>query len=228
MAGNTPDPSNSQYGREPRKRRARRSRPKNPQIVSPQGRAGSPSTPPPMESSHIENCCTSTAPTELAQERGKVGRFRPGEPWRLSGVWTWQSLAKQGRAARPLAAAPAPRGATTNLICMSSIVILRLPDLGRFSKSYPGNGLGTFPSDFLHPGRADSTPVPTRLRRVAHSNGFAVRPGIRTVVCLAAIACRQRATRRSRVGTLPQADTAGGSRSKSAISISAEVRKSEF
>ena len=104
----------------------------------------------------------------------------------------------------------------------------KLPDLGRYSRGFSGNGLGTFPSDFLHPGRADSTPVPTRLRRVAHSNGFAVRPGIRTVVCLAAIACRQRATRRSRVGTLPQADTAGGSRSKSAISISAEVRKSEI
>ena len=104
----------------------------------------------------------------------------------------------------------------------------RLPDLGRVSRGFPGNCLGPFSSDFLHPGRADSTPVPTRLRRVAHSNGFAVRPGIRTVVCLAAIACRQRATRRSRVGTLPQADTAGGSRSKSAISISAEVRKSEF
>ena len=105
--------------------------------------------------------------------------------------------------------------------------IFRLLDLVRFSRGFPGNGLGTFPSDFMHPGRADSTPVPTRLRRVAHSNGFAVRPGIRTVVCLAAMTCRQRATRRSRVGTLPQADTAGGSRSKSAISISAEVRKSE-
>ena len=104
----------------------------------------------------------------------------------------------------------------------------RLPDLGRVSRGFPGNCLGPFSSDFLHPGRADSTPVPTRLRRVAHSNGFAVRTGIRTVVCLAAIACRQRATRRSRVGTLPQADTAGGSRSKSAISISAEVRKSEI
>ena len=106
--------------------------------------------------------------------------------------------------------------------------IFRLLDLVRFSRGFPGNGLGTFPSDFMHPGRADSTPVPTRLRRVAHSNGFAVRPGIRTVVCLAAMTCRQRATRRSRVGTLPQADTAGGSRSKSAISISAEVRKSEY
>ena len=63
--------------------------------------------------------------------------------------------------------------------------------------------------------------------RIAHSNGFAVRPGIRTVVCLAAIACRQRATRRSRVGTLPQADPAGGSRSKSAIPVSAQVGKSE-
>ena len=38
----------------------------------------------------------------------------------------------------------------------------RLPDLGRFSRGFPGNGLGTFPSDFLHPGCADSTPVPTR------------------------------------------------------------------
>ncbi len=87
----------------------------------------------------------------------------------------------------------------------------RLPDLGRVSRGFPGNCLGPFSSDFLHPGRADSTPVPTRLRRVAHSNGFAVRPGIRTVVCLAALACRQRATRRSRVGTLPQANSAGDS-----------------
>ena len=48
---------------------------------------------------------------------------------------------------------------------------LRLPDLGRVSKGFPGNGLGTFSSDFLHPGRTAPAPVPTRLRRVALANG---------------------------------------------------------
>ena len=168
--------------------------------------------------------------------RSEVGRSRHGKPRRLAAVWTVAASCEATFGGQTLAAAPAPDRATANVACVPwrSIVIsnwrsrFKLPDLGRYSRGFPGNGLGTFPSDFLHPGRADSTPVPTRLRRVAHSNGFAVRPGIRTVVCLAAIACRQRATRRSRVGTLPQADTAGGSRSKSAISISAEVRKSEF
>ena len=43
-------------------------------------------------------------------------------------------------------------------------------------------------------------PVPTRLRRVAHSNGRAIRLGIRTAVN-AGRRRRHRATRRSRVGT---------------------------
>ena len=172
--------------------------------------------------------------------RSEVGRSRPGKPRRLAAVWTVAASCEATFGGQTLAAAPAPDRATANVACVPwrSIVIsnwrsrFRLPDLGRYSRGFPGNGLGTFPSDFLHPGRRLDTSSDAALRqaqgRVAHSNGFAVRPGIRTVVCLAAIACRQRATRRSRVGTLPQADTAGGSRSKSAISISAEVRKSEF
>ena len=53
----------------------------------------------------------------------------------------------------------------------------RLPGLGRVMRGFSGNGLGTFSSDCLHPGRIAPTPVPTRLRRVAHSNGFAIRLG---------------------------------------------------
>ena len=47
---------NSQYGREPGRRRARRSRPtlKTPQDVSPRGRAGSPSTPQQMNNGPFE------------------------------------------------------------------------------------------------------------------------------------------------------------------------------
>ena len=40
--------------------------------------------------------------------------------------------------------------------------------------------------------------------------------------------CRQRATRRSRVGPLPQTDPVEGPHSKSAISVSGQVRKSEI
>ena len=102
----------------------------------------------------------------------------------------------------------------------------RLPDLGRVSRGFPGNGLGTFSFEFLHHGRTEAAPVPTRLRRVAHSNGCAIRPGTRMTVCLAAIPCRQRATRRSRVGTLPRINAVRDS--KSAIPVSGQVRKSEF
>ena len=85
---------------------------------------------------------------------------------------------------------------------------------GGFRGAFPETGLALFSSDCRHWGSGVSSPVPTRLRRVAHSNGFAIRPETRMIVCLAALACRQRATRRSRVGTLLRADTAERPRKK--------------
>ena len=84
----------------------------------------------------------------------------------------------------------------------------------------------------LRQGGAQPTSVPTRLRRVAHSNGSPFASGLARLwsasalarLWSAAIPCRQRATRRSRVGTLPRIDTVRGS--KSAIPVFAQVRKS--
>ncbi len=88
----------------------------------------------------------------------------------------------------------------------------RLPDLGRVPRVFPGNGLGTFSSDCRRRGRGLSSPVPTRLRRVAHSNGSPFASGLARLWS-AAIPCRQRATRRSRVGTLPRINTVRDSKS---------------
>ena len=84
----------------------------------------------------------------------------------------------------------------------------RLPGLGRVPRGFPGNGLGAFHSiscilgaPTRHQYRHGYDASPTRM-----ASPFA--SGLARPHALAAIACRQRATRRSRVGTLPRTDAA--------------------
>ena len=80
----------------------------------------------------------------------------------------------------------------------------RLPGLGRVPRGFPGNGLGAFHSiscilgaPTRHQYRHGYDASPTRM-----ASPFA--SGLARPHALAAVACRQRATRRSRVGTLPR------------------------